>query len=290
MKSKQLDVTTSLRSFFDLKDWQNRTLFFGGIYFLILLVLFVSQIIFIIPFLGWILGCFLLIGMMLASMAFGLYFEGYKLDIVRAVSQGKSMESVVYNSDYQRRIINGLKVTVATFIYLLPVVIIMSLSLAPLMFGSFVFGVSDAPCAGSNVPCAGDGTNSAAVLLAVLSSLFFYLAIFGMIIYQFVFRYTIQPGMLILFNREGKFSAMFRLREIMHFCRKNWVNLLLYLAITLIVGFIAGTLQIIAFFSLFICIGIVLLPIVLAVQITYQQHLDGFVIGEIDRLDRESKK
>jgi hypothetical protein len=275
----------SARAFFDLKDWQSRVFFFGGIYFLILFISIAGQFIFIIPFVGWIIGCFLALAVTIGSIAFWLYFEGYKLDVIEAVSRGKSMDTISYNSEYQKRIINGFKISLANFIYFLPMLLLIIISIAPLLIASFTFGFNESNCVSTEIGCVQE-TDPGSVILGLTSTVFFYVVIIVAVLYQFIFRYTVQPGMLVMFNRHRTFSAMFRFGEILRFAKRNASNLLLYLAISLLVGFIMGMAQLVGVFTLFICIGIILLPIILAIQIVYTQHLDSAVIGEMDRIDK----
>ncbi len=284
MSKYQLDLSKSLRSFTDLKDWQNRLLYIGGAYFLMVFGWIIISVVFIIPVLGIFIGCILGVALFIFSIAFSFYIEGYRLELIAAVSKGQGMETVHFNTNFTERMVKGFWILSARQLYLLPIIILMILSFMP----AFI-GIISSPstymtsCSGVN-PCS--HTDSTATLLTITSSLLFYVTILVGIVYQAFVRYVIEPGMMIAYLKDGKFGSMFKLKEIWRFDKRNWENLLLYLAMTMLIGFVMSFVISIAGVLIFLCVGIFLLPVVLGFQLAYQLHFDSYVIGELARNDK----
>ena len=282
----QLDLGKSLRSFIDMKDWQNRLLFTGGAYMIMIFGWIVASVVFLIPLLGIFLGCFLTIVLLVFSIAFSFYIEGYRLELITAASKGQSMESVHVNTNYQERIIKGFWILSARQLYLLPIIILSILSFMPAVIGILSSpSAYMATCAGT-APCSHSSIDTTASLLTITSSILFYVVILLGIVYQAFIRYVIEPGMIIMYLKEGTFGSMFKLKQIWRFDKRNWENLLIYLAMTMIIGFVMSFVVSIAGLLVFLCIGIFLLPVVLAFQLTYTLHFDSYVIGEFAKNDK----
>lgn len=290
MENKDIDISKSLRHFFDLKDWQARAVFFGGVYVLIFVasfaLTFISFFVRIIPIVGWILSCFFSLAPAVFSFVFYLYVEGYRVDVIKAVASKQSVEAVAYNADYIRRVKAGVKIFLANLVYYLPLMVIVVIAFF-FMFGSTFLVATTTPSDYSSG--ARDSVSAVGAFGVLGTSLLFYAVIFLGIIYQTIVTYIINPPMYVFFSRKGTVRSMLQFGGIWLFIKKNWMNMLIYAAITFGVAFVSGMLLLVSVFSIIVCIGIILFPVVYALTTTYIIHLQADMLGQLSALDKEIK-
>ncbi|MFQ5493661.1 MAG: DUF4013 domain-containing protein [Candidatus Dojkabacteria bacterium] len=282
-KGESIDIGASITHFFELKDWVNRTLFIGGFLAIIIAVSFFMSFLFIIPIIGWIIGCFLTVVVIIGSLLYAAYLEGYKLELIKAISTGKSMETVSIAANYSMRFKKGAILMLANFIYVLPIVLLYVIGFG-LMFAPLILTgtstASDVLMDDTSGAAAADAVGGTAI---IFSSLLFYLIIFIGIIYQMLQQYMIYPPMIIQYVKKGTFGSMFEWGVMWEFMKNNWVNMLIYAVLTFGAGIVLWFANMIGVFTLLICIGFILLPIIWAVGTVYILHLQAHMLGQMAR-------
>ncbi|MDD3647108.1 MAG: DUF4013 domain-containing protein [Candidatus Dojkabacteria bacterium] len=273
MTTKQtIDIEKSLKSFFELPDWVERSLMLGGVYAALYIIYFGLIFIFIIPFIGWIIGCLGFIVIFFVAMAFWIYTIGYKYELIQAEMSDKPFDDIKIFENYKERLTHGGKIYVGNLIYSIPVIILYFIGYALMFLPMGILG------------SVGETDNEALGLLALPSMglmLIGYLPLGIALLYQMFQAFFITPTITALYVKEQSISAMLKFKNVWAFIRANFVNLLLLMALTMGIGFVLYFASMISMFLVIICIGIILFPAVLGIGATYVIHMQASIIGQI---------
>jgi hypothetical protein len=280
-KNKIIDIAESLQFFFKLPDWKERILWLGGASCVALLVYFLAFAFFLIPIIGWICGCFLIVAVGIFHFLFWIYVLGYQFEIIKAVASGEELTTVKPNEDYSERLRHGFRIFLGNLIQNVPTLILYLLSYALFFIPTILLAATQ------------DSNNSS---FDLASTFLAFIAIFGMLIgyipmflawiYMMFQQFFMYPAAIFSYYREEKISAMLRFKEIWTFIKANWINLLLYLAIIFGIGIVMYMLGTISFFLIFLCIGIILAPLIWALGMTVIIHVQAHMLGQICKLNK----
>lgn len=268
-----LDLAVVLKEFFELKDWKNRSLYIGGIYTLISAIFwgyyFFGSMLLAIPLLGIILFIIpmLLIGVFM--MAFSAYLVGYRLDVAQAYRSGQSIEEVDYMGSYSTRLKKGILLASAQFIYTLPVVLVLAIGYVGILFSAVA--IQDNPYSGSES-------------LAFLGMIFSALILCVGIAVQMTIQMLLVPMLQANYVKNNNFAKLFDLGYMWKLVKENWMDSILIWAIMSLINFIIIAATYFSGFLILLCIGLFVLPVVMAISTVYRQHVQARLVGELANL------
>lgn len=273
-KQKQIDVEKAIRSFIDLPDWQERTLVLGGLMFglmLLYILLFISSL---IPLIGFVAICLLVFVFPILAIFVNFYIDGYKLELVDALVKGKSMQTVPVSDNYSDRIFAGAKLGVANLFYNIPLIILY-------VVGYFLFFAPILLLAASS-STGNEGTEAVAAVSFLGSTILFYVFILIGWVWQMFQTFVIYPVMFIMYRKERSLGAAVKVGGLMSFVRNNAMSILLYTLIMFGFSLVFGIIISVSAFTVFLCVGIVLLPIVFALGMSYSIHLQAELLAQME--------
>ncbi|KXK27084.1 MAG: hypothetical protein TR69_WS6001001110 [candidate division WS6 bacterium OLB20] len=276
-KHKDIDLGRSLKSFFELPDWQERTLFIGGLFVGLMLLYVLFLVTMFIPLIGIIASCCFLVMFPLVSMAVNFYVDGYRTELTDALVAGKTADSVRVSGNYQERIITGFKLGVSNLIYNIPLILLYVVGYVMLIAPVFAVSIGSA---------ANDELSGLAMLTLLSTTLMFYVFILIGWFWQIVQMYLIYPVMFIFFRKERSIRDALRVRKMVSFVRNNYMNVLIYSLVMLGIALLFGMAMMVSVLLVFLCIGIIIAPVVFAVGTTYTIHLQADMLAQMERNSR----
>lgn len=151
-------------------------------------------------------------------------WTGFMVDVMRNVAAGESKPLPDW-TDLGEKLLRGLLVTIAGFIYALPAILV----------GCLLAGLSFVPLIAADQGSQGSGEQIALGSAALLVSLSCCLGLFILLL-SFIF-----PAVLINYSRKGAFGSCFEFGEIMRLITTNLGEYVTAWVITIAAGFIVGT-------------------------------------------------
>ena len=279
--NKSLDFSKSISFFFQLKDWQNRSLFFGGILVAAIIVYLLLVLVMMIPVLGIVLYCVGLAVMAVLAFLFVFYMNGYKVLVAQAVFNNKSVEDIKVAVDWVERITLGFKLSMANLVYFIPTYFIYFLGFL-VMFLPLLLTPSTRNSYGSYT------YNDQAAGIFLVSMLLYYCFLCIAWVIQIVTEYFVFPLQFAVFLKDQKFSTAVSPKELRKFWKSNSKNILI-LGLLLFAMSIAFIIVVgVSALTVFLCVGIILLPVVYAVGFTYMLHLQAHLVGQLAKHDKEN--
>lgn len=191
---------------------------------------------------------------------------GYMVAIMRNVV-AQAAEPLPHWDDLGRKFMDGLLVTLAGFIYAIPMLALLAVPAVLLL--------------AARVSSSNSGLQDFSSALGALGGLVLAPVIFLLFLYALLLS-IIRPAILVLFSRDGTFSSCFRLGEMIQLIRRNarlfFLTWLIVILASMAVGFVvslAGTL-----ISWIPCIGW-LAAIVLGLgSAIYLVSVDAYLFGQ----------
>lgn len=271
MKLK-IDFEALFKNFFELSDWKDRTFKLAGLGLVVMVLTFIiigiSMLFFFIPIVGFIFFLLAIPAVVLLYFGYIAYMGGYEIDLILAMRNGKPVTSVVPLDKYKQRIGRGLRVLAASALYLAPAYAITT---------GFSFFTSILSAG------AGEMSEEFGGLIGVITLMFIPIYIL-VIIYELLVSFLLIPVITAEYSRTLSFKSMLNFSRIFAFIRNNvkdvlWVALVLYL-FSLIVGIVIGF----SFLTIFLCIGIIVMPIVVGIGYVYLIHVRADVLSKLSHL------
>lgn len=265
-----LDLAVVLKEFFELKDWKNRSLYIGGIYTLITAIFwgyyFFGSMLLAIPLLGIILFFIPMLLIGVSMMAFSAYLVGYRLDVAQAYRSGKSIEEVDYMGSYSIRLKKGILLACAQFIYTLPVVLLFAIGYGGILFS--VVAMQESLYSGSES-------------LTFLGMLFSALILCVGAVVQMIIQMLLVPILHANYVKNNDLAKLFDFGYLWKLVKENWMDSIFIWAIMSLINFLIVSAVYLSGFLVILCIGLFLLPLVLAISTVYKQHVQARLIGEL---------
>jgi hypothetical protein len=195
--------------------------------------------------------------------------SGYMVGILRNVMNNVP-EPLPTWDDLGKKFTDGLILFAASFIYALPMLILLCLPLSVMAFSGALSGSSDMEDLARTMAGAGG------ILLTC------FLCMIG--IYWLAFS-IVYPAILVIFAREGTFASCFKLREAFDLINRNmapfftaWgISLLLSIGVSLVTGFINAVVSWIP------CIGWIISFALLGASMAYMLVVYGHLFGQFGR-------
>jgi hypothetical protein len=267
MAKKNINIMESLSHFFRLPDWQDRCLKLGGVYAGLTALNMIIGIATAIPFIG-IFCSFFQFGISILVFIFGIYLQGYRYEVTKAYVSNSKIEDIKPLDRYVERFATGLQLLLCNLVYSMPAIILYLIAIGT-FFIPFIFDSSLESSGG--LP---DGLVFALIVTA-------FIPVMLGILWQSLVEYFIVPAVTNEFLKEESLAAMFRLKNVWKFIRRNVLSLLIYLAISIVLGGILAILYLTSWLLVFLCIGIFLLPVLMAITIPYMAHFQAHVIAQM---------
>jgi len=281
---KSLDFSKSLEYFFQLKDWQNRSMFFGGILVASIVVYMFLILSMLIPVIGIFIYCAGIVVMALLAILFVFYMNGYKVLVAQAVMNHKSVEEIKVAADWGARISVGFKLAMANLVYYLPTYFIYFLGFL-IMFVPLLLNPTNRT---SSYSYNGVGYDDQQFGLFMVATIIYYCLLCIAWVVQMVTEYFVFPMQMAVFLKDQKFSTAVSPSGLINFWKRNSKNILL-LGLLLFAMSIAFIIVVgVSVLTLFLCVGIILLPVVYAVGFTYMLHLQAHLVGQLAKHDKEN--
>lgn len=275
-KQKDLDIGRSLTYFFRLPDWQDRTIFLGGLAVATGLVYILGLVLAFIPLIGVFIFCGLMILVPLMTVLLNFYLDGYQLELIEAISSGKDVTSVKASANYQQRLMHGLKLGLANVVYNIPLIIVGVVSyavfLAPVMFLAAF---------GDNNPESTTVAEELATLSLFGSTMLFYGVAALAWIYQVLIEYVINPLMIVMYYKERSIRGALRIKKMWKLLQSRWMHVLVYALLLFAISMMIGILTMVSGILIFLCIGLLLLPVIVAISRTYLVHVKADLIAQM---------
>ena len=199
-------------------------------------------------------------------LAFTVYLVGYRLDVAEAYRSGNSIEAVDYMGSYSIRLKKGMLLASAQFVYSLPVIFVLAIGYVGLLFS--VVSIQENPYYGRES-------------LAFLGMIFSVLILCLGVVLQMIIQVLIVPILHANFLKNNDFSKLFNFSYMWNLIKENWLDSVLIWAIMSLLNFIIVSATYLSGFLVFVCIGIFVLPIVLAISTVYRQHVQARLVGEL---------
>lgn len=256
-----IDFVSALGSFFSLRDWKARS-FYLGIYLIITSIPLLVSYFFFSILISTEIPALIIIGLTFLSFGFFtycfayFYVLGYRIDVARAFRDDEDIEKVHVFYEAMRRMKEGKKLFFTMAIYYLPVICLSVLGyilfLIPGIFGP-----------------------NLQILFYIGGML---LLMIGFFLYLFVY-YLIYPIVGAKIVNKAKFSDLLDFVNSWKHIKNNWKNLI-YINIGIYLSnLLMSTALIIGFLSIFLCLGIILFPIIWVVGNVYIHHVHAELIG-----------
>jgi hypothetical protein len=194
-------------------------------------------------------------------------WTGYTVQVVRNVMAGVQPPMPTWD-DLGKKFMDGLMLTLAWLVYMLPLMVVICIPLALVVFSSGL--VSE----GGSMQDIGETIMSAGgVLLFCLLCVFLLYALTLSVIY---------PAILVLYAREGTFNSCFKFREAFDLISRNssdfltaWgVNLLAGLVLSTVVGLLGGVLSFIP------CLGSLASMVISMISMVYLTTIQAHLFGQ----------
>jgi len=275
-KQKNIDVIESLKYFFKLNDWIERCLLIGGTPLIGIVIYLISFLFAFIPAIGPCIFCCLLTLLALAGIAYGVYLTGYKYALIKALVSDKNVEEIKVFDNINERFKKGLKILLGNLVYISPLIIAYIISYL-IMFVPIFLG---------NIFNDNNQTDKSIIsnIFAFSSFIMLFISYIPMFlgwVYQVFFQYFLKPSSVVIFSKDKKIRSMLNFKECWQFLKSNFVNLLSLLAVNICLSLIFGILLTTSMVLIFICIGIVIIPILVAFFTTYILHIQAHLIGQL---------
>lgn len=271
-----IDFEKLAKGFFQLPDWKDRSLKLGGLWIAAIIIYILSLALAFalafIPVAGVLF--FLMFGAIAAATMIGIsaYVQGYKVDLLLAHRKGEEIVNVKVLEKYQQRIARGIRLIGAMILYLSPYYI-------------FVFLVSIVTALSSSFELDSSSGDMLAVLFTVITGVGY---LFGIMYVLFV-NMLVTPVITAEYGRTLSFKSMLNIPKIFGHMRKKPSEILIAAGViylfTILFSFVLGF----SFVTVFICVGIVLVPIVAVVGSVYTTHVQAEVLAKLSQVfDQEA--
>jgi hypothetical protein len=265
-----VDLGVVFQEFFKLKDWKQRSLYLGGIYTLISLIFggfyFVGSFLLVIPFFGILLFLIPIVLIGAFMMAYSAYLIGYRLDIAEAYRSSSSIEDVAYMGNYSTRIKRGIRLAFAQIIYTLPAFTLLLVGYIGVLFA--IFAIEENPNLG----------NESLVYIGMLLSI---VILFLGVLLQMAIYIFLMPILNATFLKNNDLGKLFDFKYIWKLVKANWADAVLIWAILSLLNVIIITATYFAWFLVLLCVGLLVLPVIMAITTVYRQHVHAHLIAEL---------
>jgi hypothetical protein len=205
-----------------------------------------------------------LAGLLLSPILIGLvafvFLAGYSLDVTRNVIRREPHPLPEWD-DWGGFLVRGLKLTVAIFIWSLPLL----LTVVPITFGGIWLGNDN----GNGAAFGGIFLLMCGLCLAVLWGIFVTL---------------ISPAIYVRLAQTGRFSSAFEVGDLWGFTTRNLGNIIIAVILTWIAGLIAAGVGSIG--ALFCGVGALF---TIPVATMWQYLVTGHLFGQVGAVDREAR-
>jgi len=277
MKNKKhIDVLQSLKYFFSLKDWIERTLSIGAIHITLIVLYLFSFFLSLIPIIGPFLCCFAYLFIVVIAILYAVYILGYKYALIEAIKSKNNIENVKFFNNIDKNFKKGFKLILGNLFYAVPLVLIYIFTYSLMLLPYIILGIQSE---------SSDFNTSFASSILLVTSLVSYIPLIIAWIYQLFLNYFIHPSLLYLFSQNGKIRDMFNISKCWEFIKANLLNLLVYFAISTAISMCTGFAILLSMLLCLLCIGIFLLPVVMILTVSYSLHVQAHMIGQLIKLN-----
>lgn len=281
----KIDVQKSIEYFFKLPDWKMRAAVIGGVPMLWMVAYLMVWVLFMIPFIGWILAIILIIVSIVLAVGFTFYLFGYKYDLMKSIvkqEKAPKLEFKDFNQDIMPRVKHGFTLWVSQVAYYLPVIFLYVVGYVAMFIPIFL--------ARPTVHVYYDPSSTGAPAASLVGMLIFFVFFGVAALAQLFVQFCLEPYIYFQYYQEQSFSSVFNFKGIWPFVKQNVEPLIIYVALTFGFAFVFSMAAMLTSLTIFLCIGVILLPIVYAVGIAYFIHMQANILGQMIRNGGTGKK
>lgn len=197
-------------------------------------------------------------------------WSGYMVELIRNVMNG-AREPLPNWDDIGKKFMDGLILTLAGFVYALPMLIVICLPLSIMVVPAIMSSNGD--------------MQEIANAIAGASSVLFLCLLCVFIIYALALS-VVYPAILIVFAREGTFASCFKFREVFDIIGKNmspfltaWgISIVASLVVSLVVGVAQGILSFIP------CVGWAVAFVLTIGSVVYTSAVYSHLFGQFGQM------
>jgi len=262
MLKKSIDINQAFRHFFDTTNWKVNSAIIGGA------LLFINALSYAFGFISALLDAqgdeYMFISMIVKylatpfSMVVSIYFSGYSLELIRNTTEEGPMMDISVKDNVVERFKDGGRFFLGNLVYTIPMVIMGVIA----AFGFVIPTMSDSDVM---MPFTILGILMALVLIIVL----------------IMYGIFVAPAIMINYANKGSFASMFEFSTIWDITKNNIINFLTVFGMQIIFSFVFTFALFVAGISIFLCVGIVLFPVVYAVGYTMMLHMQANLLGQV---------
>lgn len=277
--TNKIDIASSLKHFFTLQDWVKRSAQLGAVYF-VLGTFFVITMFFVgfsfaamtdldsqfkaAPIIFIIITLFSILSGLI-SIIFQIYLTGYKLEFSSAIADNIAVENIPVFANFRERIVNGFKLSLANFIYMLP-------SQAVFAFGYFFILIEALGPGFTKDPTQTD--------ITAIKWLVFIVCIAFAGIYFLIVNFLVIPAINIEYLKNKSFINLFKLGQLFTLIKQHLTTILMIQVTIIIAGVVWYMVYMFAGLLTIVLIGYLLMPIVYLFYVIYFPHLSAYLYGE----------
>jgi hypothetical protein len=285
MKQPQyIDIKESLHYFFKFPDWKKRTAIVGSIALIGIILYFVAFVLFFIPFIGLLIVCGMFLFIIVFYILYNLYLKGYTYAVVKAVAENKDPSLIPFLGNYKYRITHGFRLFVGNLVYSVPTILLYIFGYTMMIVPMFLLGGTEKTNSQTQ------NSDSPMGIIIIILMFIGYIPLMVGVLLQMINQYFVSPVIICQYYGKETIKSMLQFKEVWLFIKKNAANLLLYAAILWGIGMVFGIALMFSYFLVFVCIGIIVLPVIMAIGSTLIIHIQAHLIGQICRMSKESQK
>lgn len=270
MTTQNIDISKAFSHFFEQKDWKDRALSISLTYGGFNLLYCLASIFMIVPFLG--IVCLPIICLAIpVFIAASAWFYGYAVEVAESVANHKHDLLPIKAHTLERFKVGG-KFLIGTLVYGIPFILLSVIGVILLVFGINILDQS------------GHDFNSSqliGIILILLSVILFLITFVGYIVF-----FIALPAILREFIKHRSISSIFDFNSIYKYIRTNFTNVLIISGIFFVCTIVLSFLSSFAQFTLFICIGVIVIPLVTGAGTLYLMDVYGVLIGEMMKAEK----
>jgi hypothetical protein len=199
-----------------------------------------------------------------------LFAGGYIASVIRQVKAGDGLADLPEWSDWNRLLMDGIRLLGAWLIYFIPVSLFFSVAF------SFYFGTT---FAGIGLSESGFGRDLITALIMLTGTAVLFVATAVGMLFSLGLGFIIWPAITHMLVRES-FGALFQVKEWWRVLRANLCGYLIAMVILLGLSFTLNILIQVTIYSVILC---ALLPVLVFVSMPYLSVISAALLGQIYR-------
>jgi hypothetical protein len=277
--SKNINFGEAINYPFNISDFKNRFLLYS-VYSIIIFVISFGLSIFFSIFSTMSLAAesgaaYIIINIIsniiqvIISVITSAYLMGYTFEVAEVIAAKTDISNVKFFDNYKNRLIEGLKYVLTLTVYTIPLMIVVIILLV-------VMSITLSYTLNGNA----DPTSVSIMWILLLT--------IGLIIFTLSLLFSfITPAITVLYIKTRSVKDTLNVYTLYSFVVNHFMNLLMYFGVSFLMVIVMAIAIIISFFTIILCIGIILIPLVALYSYFYYTHFNAYVYGMMLKTEAE---